>query len=141
MIHFFSFLQRTSAVFGTTSARNSISMRPLGEPPIVISKNTTGFSPIPDAVAALDGLLALPPASSPLLPPQPMVNGDNDWQGSWRDFRKIRMVSFSAPTCCILDPGCVCASPFLTSSTPAATLSLFCPHKTVGAELVHASSS
>jgi hypothetical protein len=34
----------TSAVLGTTSARNSISMRPLGEPPMEMSKKTTGFS-------------------------------------------------------------------------------------------------
>ena len=33
-----------SAVRGTTSARSSISMRPLGEPPMVMSKKTTGFS-------------------------------------------------------------------------------------------------
>lgn len=33
----------TSAVLGTTSARNSISTRPLGDPPMVISKKTTGF--------------------------------------------------------------------------------------------------
>ena len=31
-------------VLGTTSARNSISIRPFGEPPIFMSKNTTGFS-------------------------------------------------------------------------------------------------
>ena len=33
-----------SAVLGTTSARSSISILPFGDPPIVISKNTTGFS-------------------------------------------------------------------------------------------------
>ena len=32
----------TSAVFGTTSARRVISMRPAGAPPMVISKKTTG---------------------------------------------------------------------------------------------------
>ena len=35
-----------SAVFGTMSARNSISIRPLDEPPIVMSKKTTGLSAI-----------------------------------------------------------------------------------------------
>mmetsp|Transcript_21393 Transcript_21393/g.31562 ORF Transcript_21393/g.31562 Transcript_21393/m.31562 type:complete len:115 (+) Transcript_21393:879-1223(+) len=35
--------RKLSAVRGTTSARNSISMRPLGDPPMVMSKNTTGF--------------------------------------------------------------------------------------------------
>jgi len=32
-----------SAVSGTTSARNSISIRPLADPPMVMSKNTTGL--------------------------------------------------------------------------------------------------
>lgn len=36
--------RKFSAVLGTTSALNSISIRPFGLPPIVISKNTTGFS-------------------------------------------------------------------------------------------------
>lgn len=36
--------RKFSAVLGTTSARNSISMRPLGEPPMEMSKKTTGFS-------------------------------------------------------------------------------------------------
>ena len=34
----------TSAVRGTMSARSSISIRPFGDPPNVISKKTTGFS-------------------------------------------------------------------------------------------------
>jgi hypothetical protein len=34
----------TSAVFGTTSDRSSISMRPLGAPPMEMSKKTTGRS-------------------------------------------------------------------------------------------------
>lgn len=33
-----------SAVLGTISARSSISILPFGDPPIVTSKNTTGFS-------------------------------------------------------------------------------------------------
>jgi len=33
----------TSTVFGTISARSSISTRPLGEPPMEISKKTTGL--------------------------------------------------------------------------------------------------
>jgi hypothetical protein len=44
-----------SAVFGTTSARSSISMRPLDEPPIDMSKKTTGLSAM---------LLALGPSVS-----------------------------------------------------------------------------
>ena len=36
----------TSAVFGTTSARRVISMRPAGTPPMLMSKITTGFSPV-----------------------------------------------------------------------------------------------
>ena len=36
--------RKFSAVFGTTSARNSISIRPLEEPPMVMSKKTTGLS-------------------------------------------------------------------------------------------------
>lgn len=36
--------RKFSAVFGTTSARNSISMRPLRDPPMEMSKKTTGFS-------------------------------------------------------------------------------------------------
>lgn len=35
---------RTSAVLGTTSALNSTSIRPLGDPPMVISRKTTGLS-------------------------------------------------------------------------------------------------
>ena len=35
--------RKFSAVFGTTSARNVISIRPADAPPIEISKNTTGF--------------------------------------------------------------------------------------------------
>lgn len=43
--------RKFSAVSGTTSARNSISMRPLGEPPMVMSKKTTGFSEVGIACA------------------------------------------------------------------------------------------
>src|SRR5437899_8810096 len=39
-----------SAVFGTTSANNSIFILPAGCPPIEISKNTIGFSDILDVV-------------------------------------------------------------------------------------------
>ena len=35
--------RKFSAVFGTTSARSVISMRPDGAPPIVMSKKTIGF--------------------------------------------------------------------------------------------------
>jgi len=43
----FSPVQRArkfSAVFGTTSALNSITILPAGAPPIVMSKNTLGFA-------------------------------------------------------------------------------------------------
>ncbi|CAH0364764.1 unnamed protein product [Pelagomonas calceolata] len=36
-------LRKFSAVFGVSSEKSSILMRPLGTPPIVMSKNTTGF--------------------------------------------------------------------------------------------------
>lgn len=53
----------TSAVFGTTSARKVISIRPAGVPPIVMSKYTMGlFSGLPG------GML-----TSGELDPQPMI--------------------------------------------------------------------
>ena len=41
--------RKFSAVLGTTSERSSISMRPFGEPPMVMSKNTTGLSLMVDS--------------------------------------------------------------------------------------------
>ena len=51
----------TSAVLGTTSALNCMTMRPLGTPPTEMSKKTFGFSPEAAGTAAS------------LLPPHPIV--------------------------------------------------------------------
>ena len=52
-------LADTSAVFGTTSARSVISIRPAGLPPMDMSKKTTGFAfAVHIARVSTDGLAA-----------------------------------------------------------------------------------